>query len=465
MSSKKRDLIEDIYPLSPMQQGLLFHTLYAPGTGVYFEQWNCTIQGKLDLQAWKRAWQEVVNRNPILRTAFFWERRDEPFQVVSRHVALDWQEHDWRGLSSEEQRERLDAFLAEDRAKGFNLSRPPLTRQFLIQLEDDLYRFVWSYHQMLLDGWSRISVIREVSAYYDAYTRGQELSLKRTRPYRDYISWLQRQDLSKAEAFWRETLKGFTTPVSLKMRHAPDAAQGQGDGYIRRHLRLSRETTAALQTLARRRELTLNTLMQGAWALLLSRFSGRDDVLFGATVSGRPAELSGVENIIGLFINVLPVRVRVPPDATLSAWLKELQALHVEMRQYEYTPLVQVQGWSEVPRGVQMFESVMVFENYPGDALAADRDASVRLLNVDVFEKSNYPVMVEVEPGAELILTLRYYSQYLDPAMVERMLAGFQTLLENFVANPDAQLSSLSIVTEELSEQLSNSFNADLEDY
>ncbi|RMF35672.1 MAG: non-ribosomal peptide synthetase, partial [Chloroflexi bacterium] len=281
--------IEDIYPLSPMQQGMLFHSLYAPETGVYFEQSSWTLRGPLDVPAFERAWQQVMDRHPVLRTAFLWEGLEEPLQVVYRRVDLPLEKLDWRGLPEAEQAERLAAFLQADRERGFNLAEPPLIRLTLIRTAEEAYQFVWSHHHSLMDGWSQPILVREVFTLYEALRRGQIISLPPARPYRDYIAWLQAQDRAKAEAFWREMLAGFTAPTPLTVDVPPARsrpAEGQDD-YAMQRILLPAETRAALDALARKHQLTLNTLVQGAWALLLSRYSGEDDVVFGATVSGR----------------------------------------------------------------------------------------------------------------------------------------------------------------------------------
>ena len=330
--------IEDIYPLTPMQKGMLFHTLSAPESGVYFQQLVYTLHGDFDVSAFIRAWQRVVERHPILRTLFLWEQRDQPLQVVRRRVKLPWVQHDWRGLSPAEQQERLEVFLDADRDRGFELSRAPLMRLSLIQVAEDVYHFIWSRHHLLLDMWSGSLVREEVFAFYQAFQRGEVLHLEPARPYRDYITWLRRQDLSRAEVFWRQRLKGFTAPTVLGVDRAPGGLSAQEITYGKQQLRLSRAATATLQSLAREQRLTLNTLVQGAWALLLSRYSGEEDVAFGATVSGRPPDLAGVESMVGLFINTLPVRVQVAADDSLLPWLNRLQSQMVELRQYEVQP-------------------------------------------------------------------------------------------------------------------------------
>ncbi|HEV2860066.1 MAG TPA: condensation domain-containing protein [Pyrinomonadaceae bacterium] len=462
MSAKN---IEAIYPLSPLQQGMLFHSLYAPDSGVYFGQFHCTLQGEVNVNAIRWAWQRVVDRHPILRTAFVWEGLPEPLQVVGSRVRLGFEEQDWRGLPPTEQQARLDALLQEDRARPFDLTRAPLMRLMLIRLAEDAYHFVWSRPLLLLDGWSVSLLFNEIAAFYVAFCEGRQLSLDRPRAYGDYIAWLQRQDLSRAEAFWRETLKGFAAPTPLGAE-LPGGLAPEDDGeepFAEEPALLGRATTEALQALARAHRLTLNVVVQGAWALLLSRYAGSDDVLFGATVSGRPAELEGVDSMIGLFINSVPVRVGVAPEAPLMPWLRELQERQARLLQYEYSPLVQVQKWSEVPPGVPLFESVVIFENFPVEARPEGQDHGITTRRPTLFERTNYPLTLVVEPGPELRLQLLYDRRRFDRAAAARVLGHLRALLEDFVARPDKNLSAFSIATAEEREELLGDFNASLE--
>src|ERR1044072_2763233 len=211
MSSKN---IEDAYPLSPMQQGLLFHSLYDEHQAVYVTHIACTLSG-LNVTAFERAWQKVVDRHPVLRTAFIWEGVKKPLQVVGREVKLPIERDDWRGLSAEEQNERLEVFLKAERTRDFKLSKAPLMRLSVFQISDGDYHFVYSHHHLLLEGWSDYLLLKEVFTLYDAYSRGEDLNLPQPRPYRDFIAWLQKQDVKKVEAFWRQALKGFTSPTNL----------------------------------------------------------------------------------------------------------------------------------------------------------------------------------------------------------------------------------------------------------
>src|SRR5215217_5135113 len=408
--------IEDFYPLSPMQEGMLFHSLYAPEVSAYINTFSNGLQGPLNVSAFQHAWQQVVNRHPALRSIFVREGLKQPLQFVYRQTTLPWEVQDWRELSTADQQQQLDAFLLADRARGFDLSKPPLMRFALLRLGDDLWHFVWTFHHILLDGWCLSLLLREVFGFYEAYTRGQQLQLPRPRPYRDYIRWLQRQDLGAAETYWRKRLKGLAAPTTLdfgEQRQPQDRASSYGE----QSRDISEQTSRAVESLARQQQVTVNTVIQGAWAVLMSRYSGDRDVLYGVTVSGRPAELRGVEQMVGLFINALPMRVEVESEAEVGSWLQRLQAEQAEMRQYEYSSLVAVQGWSEVERGVGLFETLLAFENYPVTKVIGEQsgsEAAVKYEQEWAMERTNYPLTLLVGPGERLILRALYAEQYYD---------------------------------------------------
>ncbi|MBV9790245.1 MAG: non-ribosomal peptide synthetase, partial [Chloroflexi bacterium] len=437
--------VEDVYPLSPMQQGMLFHTLY--DSGLYVEQTIATLHGNLDIEAFQRAWQQTVDRHPILRTAFLWEGLASPLQVVRRQARLPWTIDDWRGIDPAEQQSRLQQFVQEDLARGFDLGKAPLMRLALFQSGDDAYHFVWSQHHILLDGWSLPLVLGEVFRSYEALAQGRELPLPRPRPYREYIAWLQKQDMQQAEAFWRRNLAGFTaaTPFGVDQALAVDADAPE---HGRFETRLPADLSATLQSLARQHGLTLNTVMQGAWALLLSRYSGDDDVVFGTTVSGRPADLPGVEQMIGIFINTLPVRIQVQPESPVLGWLKQIQTQQAELRQYEYSPLMQVQGWSEVSRGQPLFESLLVFENYPATDAGGPGGArpSVVMANMHSDERNKYPLNLIIAPGQTVAVRVNYDRARFTAATIERLVGHLHAILAAIAAAPTQRLSEISLL-------------------
>jgi putative pyridoxal-dependent aspartate 1-decarboxylase len=453
MSIKNKN-IEDFYPLSPMQQGILFHSLADSKSGVYFEQFSWNLKGILDVESFRRAWQKVVERHSILRTCFVWSGLKEPVQIVHRQVDLPWQEYNWQHLSPEEQQKKLQFFLQSDRSSGFELKQAPLMRLTLIQLADASYNFTWSNHHLLLDGWSVASVFKEVFAYYKAFSHDREISLETIRPYRDYIVWLQQQNLSQAETFWRQTLKGFTTPTQLSISQGSSLLT-QTDSHNERELKLSLSTTAGLHSVAKQHQLTLNTLVQGAWALLLSRYSGQEDVVLAAVTSGRPPTLARVESMVGLFINTVPIRVRVSPEEFLLPWLHKIRDFLVEVRQYEYCPLVKVQEWSEIPRGFSLFESIVIFQNYAVDNSVRQKNIDLEIENFNSFEKTNYPLTLTIIPYEEILLKIASNnSDRFDSNTITQMLGHLQTLLESMVANQQQRLSELPMITKPEQHQL-----------
>jgi amino acid adenylation domain-containing protein len=438
--------VEDLYPLSPLQQGLLFHSIYDASDGLYFVQTHYLLRD-LDRAAFKQAWRQVVQAHPALRTAFVSQGLDEPLQVVRREAPLHWDEYDWRPGAAEQLPAQLDQFVEAERSRGFNLTQAPLMRLALIALPDGETRFVWSFHHLLLDGWSKSLVMRDVLTLYHALLESREVQLKRPRPYHDYIAWLQQQPLDEAEQFWRRALRGFHAPTPLRLEQAIQRTAEPAERFGEQQIELSREMTAQLSDFARLRRVTLNTLAQAAWAILLSRYSGEQDVLFGAASSGRSASLSGIERMVGLFINTLPLRICVSPEAALIPWLQALQAQQAELRQYEYSPLVAVQGWSDVPRGKPLFESILVFESYPaGDALPAAL-RGLELREVFSVERTNYPLDILIVPGDTLTLKMLYDGQRFDRATIRRMLGHFQTLLQSMLEQPEQQLGQLNILT------------------
>jgi amino acid adenylation domain-containing protein len=458
--------IESIYPLSPMQQGMLFHTLYTPNSGIYFEQLVCTLHSNLDAQAFHQAWLQVVERHQVLRSLFMWEHGKQPLQVVCKSVKLPWLNLDWQALSTLEQQQRLETFLESEREQGFKLDRAPLMRCTLIKVQPNTYQFIWSHHHLLMDGWCLSIILKEVLAFYEASIQGDKLYLAPPYPYKDYIAWLQKQEISQSQAFWQKILQGFTTPTPLMAAdRVKNDSSHQGQAYAEKHLLLPPTLTKNLQALAQEQHLTLNILVQGAWALLLSRYSGESDILFGTTVSGRPSTLAGVESMVGLFINTLPVRVKVAPETQFLSWIKQLQAQLVELDQYHYSSLVDIQAWSDVPRGTPIFESLVVFENYPLDASLQEGNSSIKISNVHGFELTNYPLTVIATPGTELSVQVKYDPCRFDVGIINQILGNLQTLLEEMVIKPQASLWELQLLTQAEQHQLLIEWNHTSTDY
>ncbi|MET0396676.1 MAG: amino acid adenylation domain-containing protein, partial [Longimicrobiaceae bacterium] len=435
---------EDVYPLSPLQEGLLFHVLYAPGEGLYVAQYGMELEGALDGEAMRRAWDATLARHPALRASFLWRDLSRPLQLVHRHVRVPFVQDDWRALPEDGQRAALEDYLREDRARGFDLETAPLMRVALFRTGEDRHRMVWSFLQAVLDGWSLPLVFRDLREAYEALIDGRTPAPGAAPRHRDYVAWVERQDPSRTEAFWRGMLAGFDTPTPLPLDRATAAP-----GPERREqtgIELAAEATRALHAFARARGLTPGTLVQGAWALLLSRHAGADDVVFGVTVSGRPAELAGVEEMVGVFINTLPARVRPGSDARVDEWLGALQEDAAALREHEYVSLSQVQKWSGVPAGQELFASNYVFENYPVDEAVAAGIGGAAVRGMTAAEQGNYPLTLVAAPGERLSLRLHHDPARLDAAGAGRLLAQLGAVLDAFVAHPERRVAQVSLL-------------------
>ncbi len=440
-------LIEDSYPLSPVQQGMLFNTLLEPTSGVDIVQVVCYLHEELDVAAFQRAWRCVVSRHPALRTNLRWEGLDEPQQEVLSNIDLPWEEQDRRGIAEAEREKHTADFMDLDRRRGFDLTRAPLFRLTVFQYATVEFHFVWTLHHSILDGRSFRQVLQELFAFYECLRQGKEMFLPLPRRYRDFVDWLQQQDFSKHEDFWRESMRGFKAPTSLVVDHAEDSALATIARYGTRELILSAQVTSSLRAFAERGHVTLNTLLQGAWAVLLSRYSGETDVVIGVIRANRRSTIEGAEAMIGLFVNTLPLRVRVDPESRLTSWLREVRRTWMEMRDHEHTPLAMVQAWSDVPPGSPLFHSTLMFENYDLNGLLRSQGGGWSNRRVFTYSQTNYPVNVAAYDGPELRLQIDFDGRRIEGSFAERMLGHLQTLLEGMGAQPERKLCELPFLT------------------
>ena len=432
------DRIEDVYPLSPMQQGMLFHSLRDAGSGVYVNQVSVEIRG-LDPERLGRAWREVSAHHQMLRTGFLWrELSGSPLQVVYHDAVTPFEQEDWRGQAIGE--ERIAAALAEERAAEFDLQTPPLQRVRLLRLEDDLYRLIWTYHHILMDGWSSARFVGEV---LECYYGGKPAA--NARRYRDYIAWLLAQDAKAAEAFWREQLRKFDQPTQLA--DVFGARRHQVSGHDRCYTRLGQAATAELKAFARRERITLNTIVQGVWALLLQRYTGQSTVTFGVTVAGRPASLDGSQQMLGLFINTLPMIETLPPASSIGEWLRALQDRNSAIRDYEHTPLYDIQGWAG-RAGQTMFDSIIVFENYPIERSMHRGDGALQFSGLKNVDVTNYPMDLSVLVEDTFQVEYTYMPSHFTAVQAAQIQAQFEHLLAALTRDATALLGSIDPVTE-----------------
>nr|ACX33962.1 putative non-ribosomal peptide synthetase [uncultured bacterium RM35] len=434
--------LDDLYPLTPLQEGILFHALLEPGGSHYCVQLDLALEGALDFDRLQQAWDETLGAHPALRASFLWEGVPEPLQVVRRLVRIPTERIDARSMAVDG-----DAWIVErardERRRGFALDAAPAMRLLLVRTGDRSHRLIWTFHHILLDGWSVPLVLEEVFKRYSGGMQHEAAHRTAPRPHRDYVAWLRGADAQSVERFWRRELGGFreVTPLGIDR---PPAGQ-RASSYRRFERALDEHTTARLEQVLRERQLTIGTLIAGAWAILLERYGGRRDVVFGETVSGRSAPLEGIERMVGLFINTVPMRAVVDPERPIGEWLTELQGRRAERTAYEHASLAQVQAWSEVPHGSALFESLIVVENYPVAPAFSGDELSVRLVGGD--EQTNYPVTLVALPGRRLTLRLLYEAERIPDGAAEGVLSHLESLLCAIADDPDLPTGDLPLLS------------------
>ncbi|SFO23810.1 non-ribosomal peptide synthase domain TIGR01720/amino acid adenylation domain-containing protein [Pseudomonas sp. NFACC24-1] len=450
--------VDDIYPLSPMQQGMLFHSLLGQGSGDYINQMRLDVEG-VDPQRFRAAWQAVVDVHDILRTGFFWQGDlEQPVQIVQRQVEVPFRVLDWSGRTDID--DALQTLADEERAQGVDLTQAPLMRLVLVRTGTDRHHLIYTNHHILMDGWSSAQLLGEVLQHY----RGDSVA-RPTGRYRDYIAWLQRQDASLGEGFWTQQLRTLDEPVRLAQVFARPAQDVSAKLYGHHRMQLDGMQTQRLAEFARQAKVTVNTLVQAAWLLLLQRYTGKASVAFGATVAGRPADLVGVEGQIGLFINTLPVIASPRPEQDLGDWLHSVQAQNLALREFEHTALFDIQRWAGLG-GEALFDNILVFENYPiSEALAHGAPEGLRFGAVDNLEQTNYPLTLLVSLGAELAVQFSYQCARFTEASVEQIGVHLQRLLLQMIDAGQRPLGELSVLDEGETRQHVQGWNATTAEY
>lgn len=439
--------VDTLYHLTPLQHGMLHHSLLDRTSGVYVEQFSCVLTGPLDPERFGRAWAAVANRHDVLRTLFIRLQEERPVQVVRKQVEVPMRLENWQELPDAAQRQRFDAFLKQDRIQGFNLSEAPLMRLMLADLGGERRRLLWTYHHAILDGWSMPIVLGDVFRHYQA-DRAAPLPPP-LLDYRHYVAWLRKQDIAQTLPFWTEALQGYRHALTF----APSVLPVKDEAPVPvRRLATVDGTPGAVWTEAavrvcRAGKITLNTLCQGAWALLLGRYADRDDVVHGLVVSGRPQDLPGAEAVAGLFINTLPLRVRLPGGEALMPWLREVQSRTQQIEQRAHSPLAEVLQCAQVPRQQALFDALYVFENYPGQAAfgAAAQSLGLSIDDVRAVEETNYALALIVLPGEALSLHVTYDTARFSAEAIDRLVAQYLSLLARMVEQPDQSLSEIGL--------------------
>jgi len=425
---------------------MLFHALSGGVPGEDIEQIVAELAEPFDREAFRTAWMDIVHAHEPLRTRFVWRDVERPVQVVEEVGPLDIRYLDWSGLSGIEQERRFDVLLGTDRREQFDLARMPLSRVTVVELDTERWSFVWTFHHILLDGRSFPQVLSDLFDAYEVRRAGRSPELAARPQQRDFIDWLERKDTT-SERFWRDNLAGFASPTPLPLAGLLPAVPVAEVEAV--ESTLSAEATGALARFATTHGLTLNTLVQGAWGLLLHHYTGESDIVFGATRACRRSVDPRVAEATGLLINTLPVRLRVRPDDDAIGYLQRARELHVSLREHEHTPLASVRRWSELAPGRPLFETLVVYEHGTLDAQLRARGGAWLGRRFRYLGQTNFPLALIAYGGEGLLLRLEYRTDLLDESLAMQVLRHVAVLLDGLTETPSARLSEVTCLTPE----------------
>lgn len=437
-----------LYRLSPLQEGMFFHGMYDDAATAYTNQFQGFIRSKLNVAAFKNTWEYIVAEHSILRTSFHHAPFGMPVQCVHKQVQLPFAVFDYSGLSDDEQLQTYNQFITADRADGFNFGKAPLMRITLLKWQEDSYTMVWTYHHLLMDGWSMPTLLGKMIRLYEQFATNHLPGLPVEDRFSDYIRFINRKDVFSEKQFWQQYLQTLESPSLLPFISSYDRNRHVGTTE-QIDLIFDDATTEKIKAFAISNQITVNTIIQATWALLLGKYTGRKDVMFGVTVSGRPTELEAAEQRVGMYINTIPLFSHLSADQSVPEWLRQIQEGHTTARNYQYSSLNQIATWA----GFQgdLFDSLLVFENYPMDAIEATEQL-LTFESVLVKDQTNLPFNITAELRDQLRVYFEFNTTLLDYKTVKMIHDHFKTVLLAIVA--DAYQSPQAIYLQSAGEQL-----------
>jgi len=446
-------LLEDGYRLHPMQQGMLFHSLFEGDGGVYVGQVLARLPQGVDLQAFEKAWQRVVDRYAALRTGFYWEGMDDPRQLPHKKILIVMKVHDWRHIAAADESNKLREHLANDRMAGFDLAKPPLMRFALFPLPQGEHLFLWTHHHALIDGRARVIVLKEVSYFYEAFRRNQDQELPPPVAYQDYIEWFYRPGGSETEHYWRRMLGGSTPDGSLASLFEAGTSDA-GERYGAKDIQLSPALKASLQETAQRNKVTAGVVLQAAWGALLGRYTGAQNVVFGETRACRRSAFEGASTVVGVVMNTVPIKLRVSSSRPFSQLLEELREQRIALREHEHAALSDIREWSGMSKTAEMFDSIVVLEEYELDHVLRREGAALWDRGIHRGAPAHYPLVLAGYLKPELLLHISHDRSKISDSHAGRIAGHLRTLLDGVVRNPESWIGKLPLLTESEVRQL-----------
>ena len=458
----RRQSISGIYRLSPLQEGMLFHSLFADEAGAYMNQFVCDIFD-LNIDCLKQCWQHILKHHSILRSAFYYDIFKIPVQCVYNDVSLPLEILDLRHLKNDSRERDVQAYLKQDGKTPFDFTSAPLMRISLLRLEDHRVRLVWTCHHILTDGWSQSILMDEFLNTYERIVSNRNLPSRPEDKYEDYIRYLERQDKEAQQQHWRKYLDGVTEGTLLPFIHT-DQNRNMGLGEYRiEDIRLDTVLTKEIEFYAQRNHLTINTIMQGVWAYLLHRYTGDDSVMFGVTVSGRPEELGSIENRVGIYINTLPLRSQFSKEEKIVTWLKTHQQAQTDSRRFQHSGLTDIQQWIGLKGN--LFDTVLVFENYPVAKVIGANKSKLKIGDVYVNEFTNYPLSIVIVAKEDIEIKLDFNCGLLDRADAKKILFHFRNVLTQIIKNEEGDFTNINLLDPQEKDTLIKRLNQTDVDY
>ncbi|MDO8991575.1 MAG: amino acid adenylation domain-containing protein [Daejeonella sp.] len=444
----------NIYPLAPMHSGMLFHSVYhGKQSNAYFVQMSLLLEGSLNATALLNSWNATLNNHDALKTSFIWQNIANPLQVVFNDVVIPWQYSDISHLTDEELvSESILKLQQEHEDEGFAFGQAPLMRLHLVKKSDRVHELIWSYHHLVMDGWSMPIVLKEVFSRYRNAVRGSNETFIKPAPFFNYIKWLNQQDTNTAVEFWRSELGDIDEPTFFKAdMHVTD---DQSFIYGEEKVLIKEQSHSAINKLLKKNKVTLNAFFQALWSIIICSYTDKDEAIFGATVSGRPPAIAGIEGMVGVFINTIPIRIRVQEDADFFNWVHEVQLKQSAREEYSYLPLAEIQKLSGLTGNTALFDTILIIENYPGLTSDEDSDTGLQVSINRGYERIEIPLCVIVTSNENLSIKISYDAGRYSPGFINGLLSHFESSIEAILKIETPLINEISLLPASAIDQL-----------
>ncbi|NEZ84183.1 amino acid adenylation domain-containing protein [Clostridium botulinum] len=459
--------IKNIYSLTPMQMGMLFHALKDEESSSYFEQSIFTLKGEIDLNIFERSFNKVIERYDILRTVFVYENVDKPKQIVFKERKARIGYEDISKLSNESKENYIENFISKDKEKGFNLGKDLLIKISILKVEKDKYEVVWSFHHILMDGWCLNIIMNDFFNIYSQLQEEKSIELPKVTPYIEYIKWLEdRKKLNnEGEEYWRNYLSCYENVARIPI----SAERHKEEKYELKELKfaINKEKTKKLERIVKTERVTMNTIIQAVWGILLQRYNNIDDVVFGTVVSGRNANIEGIDRMVGLFINTIPVRIKTESGMSFVELIKEIQKLSLESSKYDYYPLAEIQSKTKLKN--ELINNIVVYENYYIDNSSINLNEKINkkfiMENMKSREETNYDLNLIIGPSEELNIKLSYNKKIYDDYIIEKISKQLALIIDTIISNKNILVDEIEIIEEEEKNKILYEFNDTKVDY